>query len=178
MVYFDGEDFIDISGYEGKYAVSKSGRVYSYPNRSHSDGKLLQTTYNRYDNGYLAVGLLLNGVYKKKLVHRLVAETFIDNIPGEEVNHLDGNKSNNDVKNLEWVTHQKNIDHCFETGLRNRFQKKLRTKFVGQDGSSKYCVKAVSIQRVKDAYKITPSCRKLADMFKVSHETIRQALKG
>lgn len=99
------EDFRDIPGYEGLYQVSNLGRVKGlYKNII----KRLKTT----KDGYLEVGLSKNGIEKKYRVHRLVAITFIpnpDNLP--EVNHLDENKTNNCVSNLEWCTHKQNINY-------------------------------------------------------------------
>lgn len=67
--------------------------------------------------GYLQVNLSHNGIWKKKSVHRLVAETFLGKQPNMEVNHKDGNKQNNCVENLEWVTHSENIKHAINNGL-------------------------------------------------------------
>ena len=65
------------------------------------------------NSGYKRVCLKINGEYKEKLVHRLVAETFI---PSKKrcklVNHIDGNRLNNHVSNLEWVTHKQNMRHA------------------------------------------------------------------
>ena len=65
-----------------------------------------------YKRGYPAVCLASDGKYKDYMIHRLVAEAFIPN-PGDkpEVNHLDGDKKNNIVSNLEWVTSKENTDH-------------------------------------------------------------------
>ena len=72
-----------------------------------------------YDNkGYGRVELWKNNKGKKFRVHRLVAETFIPNPLGkEQVNHIDGNKKNNCVSNLEWVTPKENIKHAIENNL-------------------------------------------------------------
>ncbi|EAO7509457.1 endodeoxyribonuclease [Salmonella enterica] len=110
----------DIAGYEGKYAVTTDGRVYSH-SRVDDGGKLrkgrwLKANVDGY--GYLQVSLYSEGVAKKLKVHRLVAEAFIDNPQScAQVNHIDGIKANNDVSNLEWVTAQKNILHAFSNGL-------------------------------------------------------------
>lgn len=68
--------------------------------------------------GYNFVRLYVDGKSKTYLVHRLVAELYVDNPDNKpEVNHKDGNKSNNNDWNLEWVTGQENVDHAVETGL-------------------------------------------------------------
>jgi hypothetical protein len=76
--------------------------------------RLKESKHNR---GYSTVGV--GGHSNSKLVHRLVAETFLD--PPKDgqtqVNHLDGDKSNNNVENLEWCTHSENVRHAFRTGL-------------------------------------------------------------
>lgn len=182
MVTFDGEDFEDIKGYEGRYAVSRSGRVYSYPNRSHKKGKILVVGNNKnYGLGYNTVGLLKDGVYVKKFVHRLVAETFIptDLSYKIEVNHIDGDRINNSVENLEWVSHKENMEHALDIGLIERAIPRIRTHFVDISRENKFAVKKLSVEdidRVKKLYSEIPSLRKLAKMFSVSHETIRQAL--
>jgi hypothetical protein len=76
------------------------------------DGKVVAQALT--DRGYLRVGL--SG--KNLRVHRLVAETFIDNPKGlTEVNHIDGNKANNSTTNLEWSDRLSNMRHAFATGL-------------------------------------------------------------
>ncbi|MDI3361165.1 HNH endonuclease [Lelliottia sp. V89_10] len=110
----------DIAGYEGKYAVTTDGRVYSH-SRVDDGGKLrkgrwLKSNVDGY--GYLQVSLYSEGVAKKLKVHRLVAEAFIGNPQlCSQVNHIDGIKANNDVSNLEWVTAQQNILHAFSNSL-------------------------------------------------------------
>ena len=107
----------DIKGYEGLYQVSNLGRVKrtNPGNRVVSaDGTLKPT---RRQHGYLGVMLYGKGGhatrgFKHCSVHRLVAEAFIPNPNGyAEVNHIDEDKTNNRVDNLEWVTHQQNCVH-------------------------------------------------------------------
>lgn len=100
----------DIRGYEGLYQVSNLGRV-------RSKTKLLHLNTNTY--GYKHVTLSKGNVQKTVLVHRLVASTFIENPIGlPQINHKDGDKSNNTVGNLEWVTQGGNNRHAIKTNLR------------------------------------------------------------
>lgn len=112
----------DIRGYEGKYQVSNLGRVKSLPR-----------TFIRKDNRRYVVkecilsnGLASAGYYtvnlesKTHTVHRLVAETFIDNNLNKKcVNHIDGDKKNNNIKNLEWVSYSENNKHAYDSGLKS-----------------------------------------------------------
>lgn len=111
----------DIDGYEGMYQVSSLGRVRSLDRvlvmsngrERFYKGKILNPVVHT--GGYLYVSL---GRGNKRFIHRLVAQAFIpnpDNLP--EVNHKDGNKENNDYRNLEWVTPSDNQRHSKETGL-------------------------------------------------------------
>ena len=95
------EIYKDIKGYEGEYMVSNRGNVYSCKRNI-----ILKPAIAK---GYLRVGLYKDGVRKYFLVHRLVAEAFIPNPKNLPViNHLDEDKTNNDVSNLEWTTSKEN----------------------------------------------------------------------
>ena len=70
-------------------------------------------------HGYLQVQIMRKGKRYTRYVHRLVAECFLPNPNGlPEINHIDGNKANNSVENLEWCNHSDNMYHSFRTGLR------------------------------------------------------------
>lgn len=103
----------DIKGYEGYYQVSNLGRVKSNGNRSnHKTEKLL--SLNKNSKGYLRVMLYRECKYKSFFVHRLVAEHFIPNpLNLPQVNHLDCDKTNNCVSNLEWCTNRENTIHSY-----------------------------------------------------------------
>ena len=100
----------DIDGYKGLYQVSSWGRVRS---TLIVDGNYIPLRPEVTKKGYLRVDLYdANGRRKHKKVHRLVANAFIPNPDGKpQVNHKDGNKKNNSVTNLEWVTDKENKDH-------------------------------------------------------------------
>lgn len=96
-----------IEGFDGIYSVSNYGEV-----RNNRTGKLMKPRKN--EKGYLRIGLTTNGKQKCMRVHRLVAQAFIPNPENKpEVNHIDFNKENNCVNNLEWVTCKENSDHSF-----------------------------------------------------------------
>lgn len=92
------------------YLVSNTGRIRRVgSNVDHSV---------RNSKGYLITDLYENGTRNTVRVHRLVAEHFVPNPSSKpEVNHIDGNKNNNDVSNLEWVTKKENCRHAWNTGL-------------------------------------------------------------
>lgn len=100
----------DVVGYEGLYIISENGEVRK------SNGKVVPQHTNKF--GYLNVALYKDGKQRQKKVHRLVAEAFIENPSNKpQVNHIDGNKTNNCVENLEWSTCHENINHAYQNGL-------------------------------------------------------------
>ena len=99
------EQWKAIAGYEGLYEVSDLGRVKSF---WHGKEKILKP--GKTHDGYLQVNLYKDGQRKMQLVHRLVAEAFIQNPQGlETVNHKDEVKTNNTVSNLEWMSMEDNV---------------------------------------------------------------------
>lgn len=106
-----------VKGYEGRYIVSSDGDVKSldiYVNCKNgkrlSKGKTKPTRKN--NSGYITVSLCKDNNTHTHLVHRLVAEAFIPNFENKpQVNHIDGDRNNNHVNNLEWVTDNENKSH-------------------------------------------------------------------
>lgn len=89
------------------YSISNQGRVYNRKTKRFIAEEKMKFGYRRVN---------IHG--KKKLIHRLVLEAFNPVINAElEVNHIDGDKGNNNIDNLEWVTRKQNMIHAFETGL-------------------------------------------------------------
>lgn len=110
----------DIEGYEGIYRVSNLGRVKSLDRLDGSGAfrksRLLKLSLASV--GYFRVNLCAKGKYESLYVHRLVAKAFIPNIDNKpSVNHIDGNKKNNSINNLEWVTPKENTTHAISNGL-------------------------------------------------------------
>ena len=118
-----------------------------------------------YDNkGYGRVELWKNNKGRKFRVHRLVAEAFIPNPLGkEQVNHIDGNKKNNCVSNLEWVTPKENIRHAIENNLSS-------IKYGSKNLSSK--LKEEDVKYIRENAGINKSVRELSEIYKVSTTTI------
>ena len=122
------EEWRPVSGYEDWYSVSNLGRVRrDRPGPSTYAGKLLAINYA---TKYPSVGFSLGRARKFRTasgpptvhaIHRLVALAFFGpRLPGYEVNHKDGNKRNNSVDNLEYVTRSENHLHAYRTGLRGK----------------------------------------------------------
>lgn len=106
------EEWHDILGYEGWYQVSNQGNVKRImPGRRTRPNRLLRRT--RGGDGYEHVSLYKHGKEGRASVHFLVCQAFHGPRPdGFEVNHKDGDRTNNRVDNLEWVTHSENTHHA------------------------------------------------------------------
>ena len=120
VINLDGEEWRTIPGFE-KYMVSNKGRVKSSFYYVNGSERIMRQTE---ELGYMRVALVCGEERFSKRVHRLVAEAFVENPDGKpEVNHIDGNKKNNCVENLEWVTPAENSKHAFESGLKENVRK-------------------------------------------------------
>lgn len=98
--------------YNGYYEISNFGNVKS--NKKTTE-KILK---NKTVNGYKYISFKVEGKIKNFYIHRLVAIHFIPNPKNKlQVNHIDGNKSNNHINNLEWCTPRENSQHSYDIGL-------------------------------------------------------------
>lgn len=98
-----------IKGYEGLYSIDINGNVTRHYKKAPS--KILKPTLNK-RTGYFYVSLCKKGSIVKHYIHRLLAEAFIPNENNyNEVNHIDEDKTNNNLNNLEWCSHKYNINH-------------------------------------------------------------------
>ena len=109
----------DVVGYEGFYQVSNFGRVKSTVHFTHKKDTILKGDIK--NGGYVYVNLYKNHKGTKFYVHRLVAKAFLKQYDDKQyVNHIDCNKQNNKVENLEYCTQKENIDHSWQNDLQNR----------------------------------------------------------
>lgn len=129
------ENWRDVVGYEGIYQVSNLGRVKSLPravfvkkSNNHTYGSRINHTRvvdeiimkQQNVRGYKKVCLSKNGFQKPLYVHRIVMSSFVENPRGlPYVNHKDGDKHNNNLNNLEWVSDLDNKKHAYKNGLIN-----------------------------------------------------------
>ena len=148
----------DIKGYEGMYQVSNLGRVRSLKYRDKKGIHILKEYTNK--NGYKVIDLYFKGK-KTCNIHRLVAKAFIpnpNNLP--QVNHMDGNKTNNNINNLEWCSIKDNAIHAYKIGL-------YKSKKIGK--RPVYC---------KEENKYFESCSEAGRYFQCNPTTIRQVCDG
>ena len=147
--------FMEIPGYEGRYAVSNHGEVWSF-----FSNRYIKLSKAR--NGYMRATLWDHGIGTHFLVHRLVAEAYVPNRSGfSQVNHIDGNKTNNESTNLEWCDASMNMRHAYDNGLIH-----VRTTRVAQCNSD------------GEVVKVWDSIKEAAKALGVNHANISTICKG
>lgn len=152
--------WVDIKGFEGKYQVNSKGEVRSV--RIWHSPRPMKAHLMK--NGYWGVFLGRKGKY----IHRLVAEAFISNRSNKpHVNHIDGDKQNNQPYNLEWCTHAENIAHAGRMGKMTRKSNGNARKLTHEQVSQ---IRQLLISK-------TPQ-RKIAQQFGVSQGTIGFIARG
>lgn len=104
---------IIIDGIETQYQINENGEIYNTKTNNFLKGHIENT-------GYVSVNLNINGIKKNYSLHRLMADIFLDNPNNLPiVNHIDGDKTNNKLENLEWVSQSQNRYHAIQTGISN-----------------------------------------------------------
>ena len=142
-------------GFEHRYEISSFGRIKSLPKKEkfrgsyrNREAKLMRARLSH--NGYLHLSLRTDdGKYQTHRVSRLVAQTFIPNPDNKsQVNHIDGNKLNNTVENLEWCTPKENTQHAIKIGLidkvgpnNHRYRHELRNWINKDTGKKEFCTR-------------------------------------
>jgi len=164
-----GEQWRPVLNYEGWYEASNKGRIKRIKeSRGTFAGKILTPQKSR--NGYLFLGLSRNGKTKRYHVHRLTAGAFLGPCPeGLEVNHKDGDKTNNAICNLEYITHKGNIKHAHKSGLVDIRGEKSRNHILTEKDIHQ-------IRRLLIEGKLTQ--QEIGNMYKISYSTISDIKLG
>lgn len=172
------EVWVDALNFEGYYQVSNLGRVKRLKRQSkNSRGNSLRTLpekilslTNRNLKIYITVKLTVKGVTKSVQLHRLVLCSFeTEPVGGREVNHINGNKRDNSLANLEWVTRQENVNHAIKL--------KLRTKIFGEQTNSN----KMTSSTVKKIWKLRNkgfSYVKISEKLNVSQKMVGDVVRG
>ena len=149
----------DIPGYEKLYQASDLGKIRSFYNKG---VKILHQYKNL--NGYLTITLYKDNRQRTHLVHILILSSFNDKVNHEQVNHIDGNKHNNILNNLEWVTSSENHRHRID--ILNK---------IGGYGSKlpQSKLKEKDILEIRNMLSKGLTCQNIAYKFSVARRTIQ-----
>ena len=165
----------DIKGYEGHYQISNIGRVKSLARMRFGKGGCLSPLKERIlkqktsKSGYKSVHLRCMDYQSHPTIHRIVAEAFIDNPDNKPtVNHIDANKENNHVDNLEWITQSQNTRYAFLKG--NKSQKGEKNNMA-----------KLTMEKVKEIRKFKEendhlSQQQIADHFNLKRENVKDII--
>ena len=162
------EEWREIEGYDGEYKISNKGQVASLKRNNY-----YILSPGRDSQGYYTVALSKNGNTKSYLLHVLLAKTFIPNPENKPVvNHKDGNKINNNLDNLEWVTYKENNVHAYAIGLKKPCQGTRHKSAKLNDEAVKF------IRKYYKPYDKDFNRKVMAKLFNVSISVIGCLLSG
>lgn len=166
MIKFYKEIWKDINNYDGLYQISNYGRVKSLATRFKID-KVLKSKQTKIK--YLSVVLCKDKHQNRKYIHRLVAQAFIpnpDNLP--QVNHKDGDKTNNHYKNLEWCTPHENMLHAYKNNLKGNGEKMFNAKLNN-----------INVIEIREKYNTKQyTQQQLANNYNVSRQLVGMVIRG
>lgn len=171
--YCSPTEYKILEGFDCKYFITKDGRVWT---NSRKNG--IERFMKQYEmDGYLTVGLLIGGKQKIFRVHRLVAMAFIPNPENKPyINHIDGNRKNNCVGNLEWCTQKENVIHAIHT--LNKWSNTEKQRKI----ASKFCIKKrkLTMDEARDVrhlhFDAGYTIRELSNMYQLSETGIKRIL--
>ena len=163
------------------YYANEKGQIKSIDHKHNAGrgyyirkGRILKPTLN--SHGYLCVGITYEGEEQKTVpVHRVIAQTFIPNPENKpQINHIDGNKQNNSVNNLEWCSPKENIIHAYKTGLNKGSKPMLGRK--GEKHPNSKCV--VMCDSFGNELRVFPCISNASEEMKLSASHICACTKG
>lgn len=161
----------DIPNYEGRYQISNDGKVRSLERKVYLESRGIYRTVKGIilkgspdTLGYPTVALWKDNKLDLRRIHRLVAEMYIPNPDNKpQVNHIDGDKTNNSYTNLEWVTMSENIKHAYKTNLADKRGEKHHNSTITNEQARqiKYGHKDMKTKDIAKLYSISPAtvCR-------------------
>ena len=161
----------DICGYEGLYQVSIYGRIKSFHKKK---PRIFKDFKSR--QGYIMVSLYKNGSYKTYRTHIFVGRIFISNPDNKpQINHIDGDKANNCIWNLEWTTGKENMRHASQMGLIHGNRNSTGSKNPSAKLNEEKAEKILNLYIYGDPEFGAPA---LAKVFNVSSSSIYNVIKG
>lgn len=172
----DKEIWEDIKGYDGWYQISSHSRVRSC---AREDAIILKQQRNT--NGYYHVYLSHNKKVYTLLIHRLVAEAFISNpLSKPYINHKNGRKYDNRLKNLEWVTASENTIHAYKAGLKKSSDHQKEQVSLAIRGSRCHTAKLVEddIIKIRQLYKDGMQQKEIAKIYGCNPPAISCIITG
>lgn len=169
------EEWKDVAGYEGFYSISSFGRAKSF----YKGGKILKPTEKgpiKFGKGYLIYTLHnINGETKTFYAHKLVMESFIGGRPkGSQINHKDGDKHNNRLNNLEYVSPLENVRHSIKIG---HFNPHTLKPYIAGSKNKQSKLKESEVITIRENHRNGIKTRFLAKEFNVDRTVIQKIVK-
>lgn len=156
---------LKIEGLNKKYLIDENGNIFDIKENKYRKPSVTK-------DGYLKVSFYIYGKYKRKLVHRLVLMTFnpVENMENLQVNHIDGNKKNNNISNLEWCTLEENMKHAWKNNL-------CKNSTPSGNMSHHKKIDEDTAKKIREDLKNGISYSKIAKKYNISKSTVYQINK-